>query len=400
MKLLHIADLHLGTKFLNKDKDVRKKLFNNQIDVFKNIIQYCIDYDVRALLIAGDLFDGKDVPLKVEEEVIAGFDLLDQYDIEVYYSTGNHDPKEYFEKLYSLFGDNVKVFSDHRFEEVTIDDQIRIVSCGHETIHESRNLITNFPVKDDDLFTIGLVHCTLDSYDPEEGNYLPTTKQTLLNKKYDYWAIGHIHKRASLDNTIYYPGSVQSINYKEVEQKGGNLIEVIDHQTKNIKFIEFSTIDWINLAIDLDETIDDQYSLINLIKDTIENQLTLSKDALLKINFSGVTKLYMKLKDDHFIDEMVNALKDAYPFVLAIKFKNRDLKPYINYTDYISKKNVLGYIDQQFKNPEKIIEKMIEYEKFASHIVNRDEKEAYIKDLLEEIKDETFLRMVGMHHED
>jgi DNA repair exonuclease SbcCD nuclease subunit len=281
-----------------------------------------------------------------------------------------------------------------------INDEVRIVGCGHETAQEGRNLVEKFPPKSDDVFTIGLVHCTLDNFDSEEGKYLPTTKQTLMNKKYDYWAIGHIHKRASIDNKIYYPGSVQSINYKEVEKKGGNLIEIVDQDTPTVTFVEFSTIDWITLEISLDEGIKDKYDLIQRMKKEINEQIDMSQQVLLKIIFSGATQLYLELKDEHFINELMTTVMDHFPLIIDMRVKPEGLKPYVNYRDYISDKNILGYIDQTFNNPDQIIDKLIQDANFAGHLVSKEEKKDYAKAMLESIKDETFLRMVGMHHED
>ncbi len=42
-------------------------------------------------------------------------------------------------------------------------------------------------------------------------NYLPTTLEDLMDRRYDYWALGHIHKRAYLNSekSIAYSGNIQ-----------------------------------------------------------------------------------------------------------------------------------------------------------------------------------------------
>ena len=48
------------------------------------------------------------------------------------------------------------------------------------------------------------------------------TVKDLYEKQFDYWALGHIHKRTILseDPPIIYPGNIQGRNKKEIGVKG------------------------------------------------------------------------------------------------------------------------------------------------------------------------------------
>jgi len=68
-----------------------------------------------------------------------------------------------------------------------------------------------YPVADPGLFHIGFLHTSLDG---REGHapYAPTSSQVLAQKGYDYWALGHVHKREIVSGEgkpmDLYPGAV------------------------------------------------------------------------------------------------------------------------------------------------------------------------------------------------
>ena len=50
----------------------------------------------------------------------------------------------------------------------------------------------------------------------------PLQLKELIDKKFDYWALGHIHKHTILHENpfIVYPGNIQGRNRKEIGEKG------------------------------------------------------------------------------------------------------------------------------------------------------------------------------------
>ena len=96
MKLLHVSDIHFGTKFLNKDPQVRGLLIDESYKTFDRVMDYVLNNDVKALLIPGDLFDGEYRSLRAEKYLIDNFEVLKNYGVKVFYSLGNHDSNTTF----------------------------------------------------------------------------------------------------------------------------------------------------------------------------------------------------------------------------------------------------------------------------------------------------------------
>src|SRR5689334_19633346 len=57
LKLLHTADLHLGHESAQFDPEDRRRLARARLDAAKAILSVAEQYDVHAVLWAGDIFD-------------------------------------------------------------------------------------------------------------------------------------------------------------------------------------------------------------------------------------------------------------------------------------------------------------------------------------------------------
>jgi len=58
------------------------------------------------------------------------------------------------------------------------------------------NLATAYPAAVPGLFNVGLLHTSATGREGHEP-YAPCTLDDLRVKQYDYWALGHVHKRKS-----------------------------------------------------------------------------------------------------------------------------------------------------------------------------------------------------------
>ncbi|SIB87349.1 Uncharacterised protein [Mycobacteroides abscessus subsp. abscessus] len=77
-------------------------------------------------------------------------------------------------------------------------------------------MISQYPVRGMSDFHIGILHGSLEG-ETGHGRYAPFILKELLDKEYDYWALGHIHKRMVLnaEPPVIYPGNTQGRSRKE-----------------------------------------------------------------------------------------------------------------------------------------------------------------------------------------
>ncbi|GEO65514.1 metallophosphoesterase family protein [Companilactobacillus nantensis] len=322
MKFLHAADLHLDTPFIgisNFSKELQKQLQESTYQAAKKLFDTAVAEQVDFVILAGDVFDDTDSSLKAQMFLRDEFEKLKQAKIKVYLIYGNHD---YYRNNFAVvkFPDNVTVFGQDvtTVEQTTKDGQrVGLTGFSYYKQHINDAVGKDYPQRGDFDYQIGILHAGVG-----DDNYAPFQVSDLLQKGYDYWALGHIHKRQILHESpmIVYSGDIQGRNQNDITPKGFYIVSVENHVTQ-MKFVKSSVYTWDKASIEarVEDTAD---SLINKITDvlsnpevlltlTINNAQKLSADVLKMLNrneilqhFSNVQtpsvlyKIYLKFNDN------------------------------------------------------------------------------------------------------
>jgi len=346
IRFLHIGDVHINKSFATKDEVLRHKLQRAVIKSFQNAIHYCITQKLDALMIAGDLFDGQHISLKDGEIVRDGFEQLKKQGIKVFYASGNHDYTHYDSKIRHMkYPDNVMTFFDDHIESYEINDLVtnevyKVVGCGHMIQHETRNLIETFPPGKH----IGLCHSMVQSSLTigDEGDYLPSTIETILSKGYLYFALGHIHQNGPIDKyeSIYYSGSLQGLHSNETGLKGGNLV-TINNGTVDVQFVPLAQVLFDKLVVDITglDQLEKLLEQLHIVLNTYEGDL---ENISLELVLEGRTKLFRKLSDQHELSDLKALLLD-YHHLFDLKIKNC-VKTHFDIDEYEKQNSVLGEV--------------------------------------------------------
>lgn len=230
MKFIHAADSHLGNPFKGLDRELpaalKQLVQQSTLQAFEKMITHALTEQVDFILIAGDLYSATENSPQVQVFVHQQFERLNQANIPVYLSFGNHD-FEADQHAHLPWPENVQVFSQAvATQRLTLASGERVALTGfsYQTPRQMQPVLADFPVKSpEDDYHIGLYHGALGKAgDP----YAPFTVQGLLAKHYDYWALGHIHVRQTLHEQpfIGYSGNLQGLNRKETGEKGYYLV--------------------------------------------------------------------------------------------------------------------------------------------------------------------------------
>lgn len=275
MKFLHAADLHLDTPFVgisNFSKELQDQLKESTYTAATRLFQTALNEQVDFVILAGDIFDDTDSSLKAQMFLKNEFEKLQQANIKVYMIYGNHD---YYRNNFSVvqFPDNVTIFGkDISTASLTTKDGLKVGLTGFSYYqqHIQEAIVAQYPERGAFDYQIGLLHAGVG-----DNNYAPFKVPELLQKGYDYWALGHIHKREVLNQKpfVVYPGDIQGRNQNETTPKGFYLVTVED-QTTQMQFVQSSVYTWDKAEINAtaDDTVD---SLLSKINDLLTNQNTL-----------------------------------------------------------------------------------------------------------------------------
>ena len=93
-RFVHTADLHLDSPLRSlalRDPALAEVIGHASRAVFERIITLCLDEQVDALLIAGDLYDGAQTSMKTARFLAQQLRRLDETGIETFIIRGNHD---------------------------------------------------------------------------------------------------------------------------------------------------------------------------------------------------------------------------------------------------------------------------------------------------------------------
>src|SRR5699024_10608863 len=100
------------------------------------------------------------------------------------------------------------------------------------------NKAQHYTIKDDTVpFNIAMLHGTLHG-NHEHDPYAPFRLEDLQREPFDYWALGHIHKRSVVQKKppIVYPGNIQGRHRKERGRKGCYYVDMNQFET-TLEFI-------------------------------------------------------------------------------------------------------------------------------------------------------------------
>ena len=281
MKFVHIADMHLDNAFFNlSDKDIMGDLRRlEQRKILKKIIEYIKENNVEYLFISGDLYEHKYIKQSSIEYLNNLFKEITN--TKIFIAAGNHDPRvknSYYNKF--DWNENVKIFNSYieKIEEKDCNiygysfDDFYCNNCGIETIKVEENGKPNILV----------IHGNLDGAKKDDKPYNPILKKDLIEKGFDYVALGHIHKTNYNENEnqkILYPGSTISLGFDETG-KHGMIVGNFDQELR----LEFIPLDEKEFTI-RELKVDNIYSKEELIE-TI-NELNIEENTYVEIVLTG-----------------------------------------------------------------------------------------------------------------
>ena len=257
MKILHTADIHLDSPLRSlalREPGLRDRIQTASRTALTRIVDVALAEDVAALLIAGDLFDGAERSARTAAFLALQLDRLRERGIRVFYIKGNHDAENPLTGELSL-PDNVHVF-DGRGSKVQLADGLWIHGVSFSGRHAPNSLLPKFPAPVEGAINIAMLHTSLggaEGHDP----YAPCSVGELTAAGFDYWALGHVHRRQvhSQAPWVVMPGMPQGRDIGESGPKSATLVTIGD--TIGIKEVTTSAVEFRQVQIDATETESD-----------------------------------------------------------------------------------------------------------------------------------------------
>jgi DNA repair exonuclease SbcCD nuclease subunit len=232
-KFLHAADIHLDSPLKGLEHyeeapvdEIRQATRR----ALENLVELAIDEAVDFLLVAGDLYDGDWRDFKTGRFFVAQMARLREAGVPVYVIAGNHDAANRMTKDLRM-PDNVQMLPHRSADTERLDDLgVAIHGQSYAKAAILDDLSAAYPAPEPGMFNVGLLHTSATGRQGHEP-YAPCTVEGLKAKQYQYWALGHVHRREVLcaDPPILFPGNLQGRHVREEGPKGCTLVTVDDH---------------------------------------------------------------------------------------------------------------------------------------------------------------------------
>lgn len=312
MKIVHCSDLHLGKRF-SGNKDYVKKRYMDFFNAFATFIDKVEEIKPDVCLIAGDIFDKKEINPDILSKTEYLFKKLkDSVKKDIIAIEGNHDNSRILEEswLEYLQEQNIlKVFYYNKdFEEknyLKIDD-INFYPVGYPGFMIDEALTKLSEKLNPQEKNIVIVHTGISGSTNTLPGLVSTFILDLFKDKAIYIAGGHIHSFTTYPKEkpyFFVSGSLEFSNVQnEKSDKKGFIL--FDTDTLNYEFIELEHRKRIKK--------DFSYSNFSNLEDEFENfvkRLNLTGEEILVISVSLNNNDYINTENLENIAEKNGALK-------------------------------------------------------------------------------------------
>lgn len=301
---IHAADLHLGSPFVGlrtEDPKLADLMASASRDALDDLVTQAIELKVAFFVIAGDVYDGDWKDTTIGLFFHRQMSRLERAGIPVFLVRGNHDAESVITKAVRP-PKAVRTFDHNKVQSLELPD-LKVVLHGQSfsTRAVTTNIAAGYPAARPGWFNIGVLHTSCDNR-PGHDNYAPCSLEELVQRGYQYWALGHVHAFEILHEHphILYAGNLQGRNARECGDKGAVLVEVEDNEVSSLKRLSVSRVRWASLAIDL-SGINTEDEAFELYRQAISNEVALSPQLPLicRISIGGTTPLHRHLHEDH-----------------------------------------------------------------------------------------------------
>lgn len=312
MKIVHCSDLHLGKRF-SGNKDYVKKRYMDFFNAFAIFIDKVEEIKPDVCLIAGDIFDKKEINPDILSKTEYLFKRLrDNVKKDIIAIEGNHDNSRILEEswLEYLQEQNIlKVFYYNKdFEEknyLKIDD-INFYPVGYPGFMIDEALTKLSEKLNPQEKNIVIVHTGISGSTNTLPGLVSTSILDLFKDKSIYIAGGHIHSFTTYPKEkpyFFVSGSLEFSNVQnEKSDKKGFIL--FDTDTLNYEFIELEHRKRIKK--------DFSYSNFSNLENEFENfvkELNLTGEEILVISISLNNNDYINTENLENIAEKNGALK-------------------------------------------------------------------------------------------
>ena len=303
-RFIHTADIHLDSPLRSlalRSRGLAELIGDATRQALVTIVNLCIDEQVDALIIAGDLYDGDQTSMKTARFLASQMQRLNEAGIATFIIRGNHDALSRITQELIL-PPSVTVFGGRAHcVDITKDGlALSIHGLSFAKPQAPESLLEKYHRPTPDAVNIGIMHTSLAGA-PGHDLYAPCKLSDLQGWGFDYWALGHVHVRTEYagDRVVVMPGMPQGRDINEAGEKTVTLVTVNDDQSLRIEERTTSTAQFERVPVDM-SSAESWREAADLIEAEISGarEQTRSQHLVARLRLTGATPLSWRLRRD------------------------------------------------------------------------------------------------------
>lgn len=294
-RFIHTADIHLDSPLIGlagQEGSAADRIRTATREAFENLVGLALHEEVAFVIIAGDLYDGDWRDYQTGLFFVRQMGRLAAAGVPVFLLYGNHDAESQITRRLVL-PENVNPFSSRKpgtFQLKELGVALHGQSYRQRDIAD--NLVPAYPEPITGMFNIGVLHTGLGGMGGH-ANYAPCALDDLVNKGYDYWALGHVHQTAVLHERphVIFPDNLQGRHIRETGPKGAYLLSVEDGELVEAVSVASDVVRWARLTVPLDGCTR-VTEAVDRVREAIENAVARDADGRLlacRVELTGQT---------------------------------------------------------------------------------------------------------------
>jgi DNA repair exonuclease SbcCD nuclease subunit len=230
VRILHLADLHLGASFPTMGERGAERS-RDLLSAFLRAVEFAAGEarPVDLVAIAGDLFDTHDPDSGLVYQVEAAIEKLHQAGVPVFLVPGTHDAYSYRRSIYRRLRlpEGSQLFVQPVLTpgpRLTIrGESVQVYGIAYDPAVAQRPLAEFRPVGEAD-YHVGILHAALQDSPTwkTRPSDLPVTRTEIAASGLHYLALGHYHNFAEVregGSVAVYPGTLEGRKFGENGQR-------------------------------------------------------------------------------------------------------------------------------------------------------------------------------------
>ncbi|MCE5321971.1 exonuclease SbcCD subunit D [bacterium] len=316
---VHAADLHLDCPFDSLgyvSPELASVLQDATFASLDNIVKLCLVRKVNFVVIAGDVYNSSDKSLRAQLRFRSALETLSEAEISSYIVCGNHDPSNGWSASLN-WPEHAHFFSSSEPEVMPVVRNGNLIATVNGISHSKQGITENLALRlshdKGSPFAIALLHCNCGqaaAYDP----YAPCTLADLTRSTFDYWALGHIHKRMILHESaplVVYPGNSQGLNPKEIGAKGCYVVSVDDSGSASMEFAQTNAVRWHQEEISAAGIASEQELIESLSERVGDIRQSAVCPVLVRFRITGRMPLHRSITRTSILDDITADLRHS-----------------------------------------------------------------------------------------